>query len=1157
MSISFRNSDIVGSKPPSGGGGGGGAFSINGLTDPAQTIEIANETTITAPDILDIDEALQDRHIIRYPLASDNVGVTAGLITYADWKKLNDLDSPLQLKGSITVAADFPTSADVTTGWTYIITADVTDNDVTKTNTGQSFEAGQEITWNGINWTELGNRDAKSILYSNAVSGLTATQVQNAIDENVKQSIWVSAGATTDASYTDNGDGTVNIGSVDVLFYPNGTFDEVKVKATLPGKTITLTDGVNTLNYIYADYNAGTPQINVTTNFATLNPFTALPLITATRNGTDVGKINWNTYGLGYSEKAFQKDVDLRRFETSEGLTLGETGTRNVTITSGKVYYGTKLVALPAFNSSTTGILQNVYHVGGVWTAVANAQYNNTQYDDGTDLVELTANRYAVNWVFKNADDDTDIACIVLGSGDYTLAQAEGSSPPAVPASVRGLCVLVGRIIVKKGDTTATIIEGYETLSFNAVPVTNHNDLDNLEIAANTVTYGHIDDQAQTIAGDKTFISTIIKSVGSAIRLGSLNATGGSGTGYINISYPTNTFASIDRAIFQSDSTGSKATGFAIAPAGDGTANLVTEIFLAGTDFVNDSVNYTALINRTTQSNFQIMSQGIGSETPPQIDIGMWKTAFDPFISLRYTEDDILFSKNIGVNGITEPKAILHVGGTVTNIPALGEGGHATQWGGSLFGLVCGTLSSGVGYIQSQRVDGTATAYDLLLQPNGGAVVINSITEFASTTNYINTNSTDGSDTKAIYLGGGGTTATTRGSSVRVHGNEHATEPGKTIIYAGSTATGIDAIDLKNKTVFRDDISIAGALRVGSVGTPAAGYAIDARDDIRIVGADGNQICDFNALDTTNIFRLQVTGTGHADDVIQIGRDNGGNDVLVPGDINAGTPISGGFSARVNITGTSALNSSFSATRNEESTSGSGIYLSKKRATTNAVDSGDEIGFVSFRGYYNATATLETAYLQAIATEDFTSTAGGTKLVFSTTANGNTTPSLAMTIEQDGDISFTSQMFGPNMTGSTGGSDLRWTAGTGQFFYDTSSKRYKTDIKQSDNSDWIYDLQLVNYKHIKGTHTEDGFIAEDVEKITNKAGIEGITFKNRNDEIEGYNKSDLIPYIINEMQKLKKENESQANKINELCKALEVKQLEPKKKGLFNKLFKR
>ena len=69
------------------------------------------------------------------------------------------ITNPLLFKGSITLNSDFPTSAEVENGWFYTILADVTDNDVTKTNTGQSFETGDEIAWNGTNWTTLGNEN--------------------------------------------------------------------------------------------------------------------------------------------------------------------------------------------------------------------------------------------------------------------------------------------------------------------------------------------------------------------------------------------------------------------------------------------------------------------------------------------------------------------------------------------------------------------------------------------------------------------------------------------------------------------------------------------------------------------------------------------------------------------------------------------------------------------------------------------------------------------------------------------------------------------------------------------------------------------------------------------------------------------------------------
>jgi hypothetical protein len=45
------------------------------------------------------------------------------------------------------------------------------------------------------------------------------------------------------------------------------------------------------------------------------------------------------------------------------------------------------------------------------------------------------------------------------------------------------------------------------------------------------------------------------------------------------------------------------------------------------------------------------------------------------------------------------------------------------------YGTLFGTLNTGTGWIQQQRVDGTATAYNLALQPSGGNVVIGRTTD--------------------------------------------------------------------------------------------------------------------------------------------------------------------------------------------------------------------------------------------------------------------------------------------------------------------------------------------------------------------------------------------------------------------------------------------
>jgi hypothetical protein len=83
----------------------------------------------------------------------------------------------------------------------------------------------------------------------------------------------------------------------------------------------------------------------------------------------------------------------------------------------------------------------------------------------------------------------------------------------------------------------------------------------------------------------------------------------------------------------------------------------------------------------------------------------------------------------VGV-GTTAPGNQLSVVGAFTTgndtIPALGANGGKfallNDGGAGDYGLLFGVQGTGVAFIQAQRTDGTATAYNLLMQPNGGYI---------------------------------------------------------------------------------------------------------------------------------------------------------------------------------------------------------------------------------------------------------------------------------------------------------------------------------------------------------------------------------------------------------------------------------------------------
>ena len=78
--------------------------------------------------------------------------------------------------------------------------------------------------------------------------------------------------------------------------------------------------------------------------------------------------------------------------------------------------------------------------------------------------------------------------------------------------------------------------------------------------------------------------------------------------------------------------------------------------------------------------------------------------------------------------GTTVRRAGLAVAIGGNTVPSAGSTDGAAVFGNALgdaaYGLVCGATSSGHGYVQAQRTDGTASTFDLFLQPNGGNVGI-------------------------------------------------------------------------------------------------------------------------------------------------------------------------------------------------------------------------------------------------------------------------------------------------------------------------------------------------------------------------------------------------------------------------------------------------
>lgn len=294
-----------------------------------------------------------------------------------------------------------------------------------------------------------------------------------------------SAGVISGGAFSDNGNGTLAVASGTGLIKIENTLNaSCKSFDWVEDTNVSLID--ETVNYIMIDYNSGTPQI-ISSDTDTSNGRTIFKLGIVYREGT-VAHLFEN--GIKLSE--WEKDDTLYHQEI-DGVVLasggipGETGTRNITVTSAILYSAHKRFPTSAFNSSLSGSDFEYYYYdgdasgGGRWVETHETQIDNVYYNDiSTGLEELTSNRYGVHWVYLCNDGDV---LIVYGQANYiTLTQAQNSIPPTnLPGHITDFSSIIGRIIIQKNSSTFTEIDILIEKIFSTSGIIYHNELANIQ----------------------------------------------------------------------------------------------------------------------------------------------------------------------------------------------------------------------------------------------------------------------------------------------------------------------------------------------------------------------------------------------------------------------------------------------------------------------------------------------------------------------------------------------------------------------------------------------------------------------------------------------------------------------------------------------------
>ena len=293
--------------------------------------------------------------------------------------------------------------------------------------------------------------------------------IVGAVNELKNELFWSNAGIvdTTLPTLTLNGDGTANIASTTVRMYSTTDFTGDLNEYTVAGvDNLTFTDGmVNQLICIH--FVGDVPTYYVESDKYNINASNILFVYIVWRNGNTLYYHGNDIIGLGLANKLHTMDLQTTPYKLSldGGLLLTETVTpnpRTILLSGGIVYAGATPNVVSAYNSSTDTLIFT-YHVAGVWNFNdTELVYNNTQYDDGTDLQTLDYNKYVVRWFYRKINN-TKTIFYVSGSSQYdNLIEAEAEVEiQGLPEVIKNNCLLVGKIIIRKSEDSGILYQSF------------------------------------------------------------------------------------------------------------------------------------------------------------------------------------------------------------------------------------------------------------------------------------------------------------------------------------------------------------------------------------------------------------------------------------------------------------------------------------------------------------------------------------------------------------------------------------------------------------------------------------------------------------------------------------------------------------------------
>lgn len=303
-----------------------------------------------------------------------------------------------------------------------------------------------------------------------------STATTNALDLKTT----LSAGAFSGFAVTNNGDGTISVGSG--IAYLRATNDQYAPLIKYPiaaYNNIPLVDNLN--NYIVVSYNGGSPALVLNTTGTGIDTQTNSIAIAAARVGTTVHYVSLVGSNSDPNAKLRNRYLQSEGIRRVAGLAISATG-RKIATTAGITYSGLIRLDVAVMNTNVADTYTLAYNNGSTWTRVTGqTDINNTQYNNAGTLTALSNNNFRTDYIYALVNSPSKLY-VILGNTQYnTIGAARlAPTPSSLPVELEQLGVLVGRAIIEKDAVTMEMASPF-VQDFAAGAIENHNDLAGLQ----------------------------------------------------------------------------------------------------------------------------------------------------------------------------------------------------------------------------------------------------------------------------------------------------------------------------------------------------------------------------------------------------------------------------------------------------------------------------------------------------------------------------------------------------------------------------------------------------------------------------------------------------------------------------------------------------